>query len=225
MSSGGAGSGVYKSTDGGEHWAELTRNPGLPTGLLGNIGLAVSPANPRRLWASIEADSGGIFRSDDAGATWRRVNADRKLRQRAWYYSRVFADPKDTNVVYALNVGFYRSKDGGRTFREAITVPHGDNHDLWIAPDDPQRMANANDGGVTVSVNGGKTWTGLEFATAQFYHVTTTNEFPYRVCGAQQDNSTLCGPSRWPAACRASCGATRAAARAATSPWTRATRT
>jgi hypothetical protein len=180
------------------HVAEITRNPGLPAGPLGNMGLAVSPANPRRVWAQIEADSGGLFRSDDAGATWRKVNEDRKLRQRAWYYSRVFADPKDTNVVYALNVGFYRSTDGGRTFRQAITVPHGDNHDLWIAPDDPQRMVEANDGGANVSVNGGKTWTGQEYATAQFYHVTTTNEFPYRVCGAQQDNSTLCGPSRWP---------------------------
>jgi len=198
LSSGGAGGALYKSTDGGEHWTELTRNAGLPPGPLGNIGLAVSPANPRRLWASIEADSGGIFRSDDAGATWRRVNEDRKLRQRAWYYSRIFADPKDTNTVYALNVGFYRSVDGGRTFKQPIAVPHGDNHDLWIAPNDPARMIEGNDGGATVSMTAGKTWTEENFATAQFYHVTTTNEFPYRVCGAQQDNSTLCGPSRWP---------------------------
>jgi photosystem II stability/assembly factor-like uncharacterized protein len=198
MSSGGAGSSIYKSTDGGETWKELTRNRGLPAGPLGNMGLAVSPANPRRVWAQIEADSGGLFRSDDAGATWAKVNEDRKLRQRAWYYSKVFADPKDSNTVYALNVGFYRSTDGGRTFKQSIAVPHGDNHDMWIAPDDPQRMIEGNDGGANVSVNGGKTWTGQEFATAQFYHVTTTNEFPYRVCGAQQDNSTLCGPSRWP---------------------------
>jgi photosystem II stability/assembly factor-like uncharacterized protein len=197
MSSGGPGSALYKSTDGGETWADITRNRGLPNGLIGNVGLAVSPANPRRVWAQIEADSGGLFRSDDAGATWAKLNDDRKLRQRAWYYSKVFADPRDTNVVYALNVGFYRSTDGGRTFRQAISVPHGDNHDLWIAPDDPQRMVQGNDGGANVSVNGGKTWTTQEFATAQFYHVTTTNEFPYRVCGAQQDNSTLCGPSRW----------------------------
>ncbi len=198
LSSGGAGGGLYKSTDGGEHWTELTHNAGLPAAPLGNVGLAISPANPRRLWASIEADSGGIFRSDDAGTTWRRVNEDRKLRQRAWYYSRIFADPKDTNTVYALNVGFYRSTDGGRTFKQPIAVPHGDNHDLWIAPDNPARMIQGNDGGATVSMNAGKTWTEENFATAQFYHVTTTNEFPYRVCGAQQDNSTLCGPSRWP---------------------------
>jgi hypothetical protein len=182
-----------KSTDGGRTWAELRGNPGLPKGTLGNIGLAVSPANPRRLWAMIEADSGGVFRSDDAGATWTRTNDERKLRQRAWYYSRVFADPKDTNVVYALNVSFYRSADGGRTFK-AIPTPHGDDHDLWIAPNDPQRMVEGNDGGANVSVNGGKAWTDQQYATAQFYHVTTTNEFPYRVCGAQQDNSTLCGP-------------------------------
>ena len=198
LSSGGAGGAIYRSTDGGEHWTELTHNPGLPQGTLGNIGLAVSPANPRRLWASIEADSGGIYRSDDAGARWTRVNDDRKLRQRAWYYSRIFADPKDSNTVYALNVGFYRSVDGGKTFKQPIAVPHGDNHDLWIAPNDPRRMIEGNDGGATVSMTGGRTWTEQNFATAQFYHVTTTNEFPYRVCGAQQDNSTLCGPSRWP---------------------------
>ncbi|MFL5577178.1 MAG: WD40/YVTN/BNR-like repeat-containing protein [Gemmatimonadaceae bacterium] len=193
--SGGAGSGIFKSTDGGEHWTELTRNPGLPTGLLGNIGIAVSPANPKRLWALVEADSGGVFRSDDGGATWTRTNAERKLRQRAWYYSRIFADPKDTSVVYALNTGFYRSTDGGKTFK-SIPVPHGDNHDLWIAPNDPQRMIEANDGGANVSFNGGKTWSEQDQATAQFYHVITTTHFPYRVCGAQQDNSTLCGPSR-----------------------------
>ncbi|HZF66475.1 MAG TPA: glycosyl hydrolase, partial [Gemmatirosa sp.] len=197
MSSGGPGSTIMKSTDGGRTWAELRGNPGLPKGLLGNIGLAVSPANPRRLWAMIEADSGGVFRSDDAGATWTRTNDERKLRQRAWYYSRVFADPKDTNVVYALNVSFYRSADGGRTFK-AIPTPHGDDHDLWIAPNDPQRMIEGNDGGANVSVNGGKAWTDQQYATAQFYHVTTTNDFPYKVCGAQQDNSTLCGPSRAP---------------------------
>jgi photosystem II stability/assembly factor-like uncharacterized protein len=197
MSSGGPGSTIMKTTDGGRTWAELGRNPGMPKGTLGNIGLAVSPANPRRLWALIEADSGGVFRSDDAGATWTRTNDERKLRQRAWYYSRVFADPKDTSVVYALNTGFYRSADGGRTFK-AIPTPHGDDHDLWIAPNDPQRMVEGNDGGANVSVNGGKAWTNQQYATAQFYHVTTTNEFPYRVCGAQQDNSTLCGPSRWP---------------------------
>lgn len=195
--SGGAGGGLFKSTDGGEHWTELTQSPGLPKGLLGNIGLAVSPAKPALVWALIEADAGGVYRSDDGGATWRYVNAERKLRQRPWYYSRIFADPKDTNTVYVLNVLAYKSTDGAVTFRH-LEDPHGDNHDLWIAPNDPQRMIEANDGGANVSFNGGRTWSDQDYATAQFYHVTTTNHFPYRVCGAQQDNSGVCGPSRWP---------------------------
>ena len=195
--SGGAGGGIFKSTDGGEHWTELTHNPGLPQGLLGNVGLSVSAARPSLVWALIEADAGGVYRSDDGGATWRYVNAERKLRQRPWYYSRIFADPKDTNTVYALNVFAYKSTDGSRTFRHLVD-PHGDNHDMWIAPNDPQRMIEGNDGGANVSFNGGKTWTDQDYATAQFYHVTTTNHFPYRVCGAQQDNSGVCGPSRWP---------------------------
>jgi photosystem II stability/assembly factor-like uncharacterized protein len=193
--SGGAGSGIFKSTDGGEHWTEITRNPGLPKGIIGNIGITASPVKAGRLWAVVEADSGGVFRSDDAGATWTRTNAERKLRQRAWYYSRIFADPKDANSVYVTNVGFLRSTDGGKTFKP-ITVPHGDNHDLWIASNDPKRMIESNDGGATVTVDGGATWTPEYQATAQFYHVETTTHFPYRVCGAQQDNSTLCGPSR-----------------------------
>jgi photosystem II stability/assembly factor-like uncharacterized protein len=193
--SGGAGSGIFKSTDGGEHWTELSRNPGLPQGVLGNIGLAVSPSNSNKVWAIIEADSGGVFRSSDGGATWTRTNSERRLRQRAWYYTRIFADPKDENAICVLNTGMYRSTDGGKTFR-GIQVPHGDNHDLWIASNDPQRMIESNDGGANVSFNGGKAWTEQDQATAQFYHVVTTNHFPYRVCGAQQDNSTLCGPSR-----------------------------
>ncbi len=193
--SGGAGSGIFKSTDGGEHWTEITRNPGLPQGVIGNIGLAVSPVNPNHVWAIIEADSGGVYRSMDGGATWSRTNSDRKLRQRAWYYTRIFADPKDESSVYVLNTSMYRSTDNGKTFRN-IQVPHGDNHDLWIAPNDAQRMIESNDGGANVSFNGGKSWTEQDQATAQFYHVVTTNHFPYRVCGAQQDNSTLCGPSR-----------------------------
>ena len=197
MSSGGSGSGIYKSTDGGSSWTNLTKTAkGLPAGVLGKIGLAVSPAKHSRVWAIIEHDSGGVYRSDDGGATWEYINRDRKLRQRAWYYSNLTADPKDTNVVYALNVGFYRSRDGGRTFKEGINVPHGDNHELWIAPNDPMRMIEANDGGATVSTNGGKSWTDEEFATAQMYHVETNNDYPYLICGAQQDNSTLCGPSR-----------------------------
>src|SRR2546427_3171103 len=195
--SGGQGGGLFKSTDGGEHWTEITHNPGLPAGLLGNIGLAISPAKPSRVWALIEAEQGGVYRSDDGAATWRYVNAERKLRQRPWYYSRVFADSKDTNTVYALNVLAYKSTDGGESFK-VFRDPHGDNHDMWIASNDPQRMIEGNDGGANVSFNGGKTWSDQDYATAQFYHVTTTNHFPYRVCGAQQDNSGVCGPSRWP---------------------------
>jgi photosystem II stability/assembly factor-like uncharacterized protein len=193
--SGGTQSGIFKSTDGGDHWTEITRNPGLPSGVIGKVGIAASPAKAGRLWALIEADSGGVFRSDDAGATWTRTNSERNLRQRAWYYTQIYADPKDSATVYALNTGMYRSTDGGKTFR-SIQVPHGDNHDLWIAPNDPQRMIEANDGGANVSFNGGRTWTEEDQGTAQFYHVVTTNHFPYQVCGAQQDNSTLCGPSR-----------------------------
>lgn len=198
LNSGGPGGGVFKSTDGGESWKELTGNTGLPKLPWGKIGLAVSGAKSSRVWALIEADEGGVYRSDDGGASWVKLNEERKLRQRAWYYSKIYADPKDTNVVYALNVSWFRSRDGGKTFPQNIQVPHGDNHDLWIAPNNPDRMIQANDGGANVSTNGGRTWTGQEYATAQMYHVSTTNHFPYRICGAQQDNSTLCGPSRKP---------------------------
>lgn len=197
LSSGGRWSGIFKSTDGGDSWTEITRNPGLPKGVLGKIGLALSPANPQRIWAQVEAEDGGLYRSDDAGATWSLINDDRALRQRAWYYSHLHADPKDPNTVYAQNTGFYRSTDGGKTLTN-IPVPHGDNHDLWIDPTNPLRMIESNDGGANVSTDGGKTWTEQDYATAQFYHVTTTNEFPYHICGAQQDNSTLCGPSAKP---------------------------
>ncbi|MEZ4416384.1 MAG: glycosyl hydrolase [Gemmatimonadota bacterium] len=195
MSSGGPGSGLFKSTDGGETWQELTRNPGLPAGTIGKIGLAVSPADPNRIWAQVEAAEGGLFRSDDAGRTWELINTSRDLRQRAFYYTRVYADPQDRDVMYALNVGIYRSRDGGKTL-ESMQVPHGDNHDLWIAPNDPNRMIESNDGGANVSWNGGETWTEQDFPTAQFYRITTTNHFPYHICGAQQDNSTACVPSR-----------------------------
>jgi photosystem II stability/assembly factor-like uncharacterized protein len=199
LSSGGPGSGLFKSTDGGETWTEITRNPGLPKGIVGKSGIAVSGADSNRVYAIIEAQdlpdtSGGVFVSDDAGATWKKVNDDRRLRQRAFYYTRIYADPKEKDTLYVLNTGLYRSTDAGKTIR-AIRVPHGDNHDLWIAPNDPKRMINSNDGGANVSTNGGESWTEQDFPTAQFYHVIATNHVPYYVCGAQQDNSTACVPS------------------------------
>ncbi|MGH9932323.1 MAG: WD40/YVTN/BNR-like repeat-containing protein [Pyrinomonadaceae bacterium] len=190
LESGGTGSGIFKSTDGGDTWADITRTPGLPKSMIGIVGMTVSPANPDRLWAIIEAEDGGVFRSDDAGKTWTKTNEQRNLRQRAWYYSRIYADPKNADTVYVLNTGFYKSNDGGKTFT-GISVPHGDNHDLWIAPDDPGRMIESNDGGANVSFNGGKSWTEQDQATAQFYRVTLDNDFPYNVYGAQQDNSTV----------------------------------
>ncbi len=158
--------------------------------MIGKVGITVSPANPDRLWALIEAEDGGVFRSDDAGKTWTKTNEQRNLRQRAWYYTRIYADPKNADTVYALNTGFYKSNDAGKTFT-GIPVPHGDNHDLWIAPDDSSRMINSNDGGANVSFNGGKSWTEQDQATAQFYRVTLDNDFPYNIYGAQQDNSTV----------------------------------
>ncbi|HEY0724605.1 MAG TPA: hypothetical protein VGD41_11560, partial [Pyrinomonadaceae bacterium] len=148
------------------------------------------PANSDRIWAIVEAEDGGVFRSDNGGTTWTRINEERRLRQRAWYYTRIYADPKNVDTVYVLNTGFYRSNDGGRTFT-GIGVPHGDNHDLWIAPDDPNRMIESNDGGANVSFNGGRSWTDQDQPTAQFYRVALDNDFPYNVYGAQQDNSTV----------------------------------
>jgi photosystem II stability/assembly factor-like uncharacterized protein len=191
LSSGGPGGGLLKSTDGGSTWTELTKNPGLPVGIWGKVGVAVSPADSTRVYAIIENESGGVFLSDDAGATWKQVNSERRLRQRAFYYSRIYADPKDRDTMYVLNTGFYRSTDAGKTYK-SIRVPHGDNHDLWIAPTDARRMINSNDGGANVSVNGGETWTPQTFPTAQFYNAFVTAHVPYHVCGAQQDNSTAC---------------------------------
>jgi photosystem II stability/assembly factor-like uncharacterized protein len=192
MESGGAGSALYKSTDGGTTWTDITKNQGLPTGLWGKVGVSVSGADSNRVYAIIENDAGGVFVSDDAGTTWRKTNEDRNLRQRAFYYTHIYADPVDRDTVYVLNVQFFKSTDGGKTFPTQIRVPHGDNHDLWIAPNDNKRMVQANDGGGNVTVNGGETWSGQGFATGQFYNVFTTRHVPYHVCGAQQDNSTAC---------------------------------
>ncbi|HEY2018468.1 MAG TPA: glycosyl hydrolase [Bryobacteraceae bacterium] len=189
--SGGAGSGLWKSTDGGDTWTDISRAPGMPKGVLGRIGVTVSPANPERVWAIVEAADGGVFRSDNAGRNWTRVNEQSILRQRAWYYSHIFADPKSPDTLYALNVGMYKSIDAGRTW-SAMNPPHGDNHGLWIAPDNPLRMIQSNDGGATITNDGGHTWsTVMNQPTAQFYRVALDNDFPYNLYGAQQDNSTI----------------------------------
>jgi photosystem II stability/assembly factor-like uncharacterized protein len=166
----------------------------LPKGIIGKIGVTVSMADSKRVYALIEADAGGLFRSDDAGGTWTRVSEDRDLRQRAFYFSRIYADPNDRDTIYVLNFMLEKSIDGGRTFR-VIDAPHPDHHDLWIDPTNPLRMVNGNDGGANVTINGGKTWTGQNYPTAQMYHVVTTKDFPYHVCGAQQDSGTACVPS------------------------------
>jgi len=189
IESGGPGSGLYRSTDGGSTWKKLSGH-GLPDGTIGRIGVAVA-YGANRVWALVEADKGGLFRSDDGGDTWTLTNSDRQYRQRAFYYTHVFADPHSADGVYILNTGMYRSNDGGRSFRP-IRVPHGDNHGLWVDPNDPQRMIESNDGGANVSTNGGASWTGqANQPTAEFYHVTTDNRFPYYIYGAQQDNTTV----------------------------------
>ncbi|MBR06710.1 MAG: glycosyl hydrolase [Rickettsiales bacterium] len=191
LESGGEGSALWKSTDGGNTWTNLSKNDGLPEGIWGISAVTISPMNSDRVWALIENKDGGVYRSDDAGKTWRKTNSSRSLRQRAWYYTRIYADTQDENMVYVLNVNYHVSKDGGKTF-EASNAPHGDHHDLWIDPSDNQRMIIGDDGGAQISFDAGKNWsTYYNQPTSQFYRVVTDNAFPYRIYGAQQDNSTV----------------------------------
>ena len=191
LESGGEGSGLYKSTDSGETWIEITGNKGLPTGTWGISGVAVSHVDGDRVFALIENEKGGVYRSDDGGETWMKTNDSRALRQRAWYYTRIYTDTKDHDALYVVNVRYHKSTDGGKTFEPSV-APHGDHHDLWIAPEDPNRMVIGDDGGAQVTYDGGATWsTYHNQPTAQFYRVTTDNAFPYRIYAAQQDNSTI----------------------------------
>jgi photosystem II stability/assembly factor-like uncharacterized protein len=198
--SGGPGSGLYKTTDGGGHWTNLTHNPGLPQGVLGRIGVSLVASHPDTVYAIFQAKEGGVFRSDDGGGTWKQVNNEMKLRQRGFYYMAVYADPKDANTIYAPQVdALWVSHDGGKTFTKLHT-PHGDNHVVWINPDDTKILLEGNDGGATVSTDGGKTWSGdHNQPTGQFYHVNLDDQFPYHIYGAQQDEGAFEGPSATPA--------------------------
>ena len=192
LSSGGDGSALWKSVDSGETWKEISKNEGFAKGILGNIGVTVSPVNNNIVWAIVEnKDKGGVYKSTNGGETWKLINSERKLRQRAWYYSRIYADPQDAEVVYVLNVRYHKSTDGGKTY-STFNAPHGDHHDLWIAPENPKRMVMGDDGGAQTTYDGGETWsTYHNQPTAQFYRVTTDDSFPYRIYAAQQDNSTI----------------------------------
>jgi photosystem II stability/assembly factor-like uncharacterized protein len=196
LSSGGPGSGIYKTTDGGAHWTDISRSDGLPKGLLGKIGIGVSASEPNIVYATIQAKDGGVFRSEDGGGSWKRVNDEWKLRQRAFYYMAIFVDPKDPNTVYMPEVdALFVSHDGAKSFR-ALHPPHGDNHIVWINPDDPKILLEGNDGGATVSTDGGKTWsTEHNQPTGQFYSVDLDHRFPFHIYGAQQDEGSFEGPS------------------------------
>ncbi|MGB7282321.1 MAG: hypothetical protein WBE13_08680, partial [Candidatus Acidiferrum sp.] len=196
LSSGGPGSGLYKSTDGGAHWTNITRHSGLPEGILGRIGVGVTASNPDVVYCMMQAKEGGVFRSNGGGETWKRVNAEWKLRQRAFYYMSIYVDPKDANTVYVPEVdALWVSRDGGKTFTK-LDTPHGDNHIVWINPDDTKIILEGNDGGATVSTDGGKTWsTEQNQPTGQFYHVNLDDQFPFHIYGAQQDEGSFEGPS------------------------------
>lgn len=191
LESGGPGSALWKSTDGGDTWTNLSESEGMPDGPLGIIGLSLSADNPKKLYALVEAREGGLFISNDRGENWKRVNSDRNLRQRAWYYTRLYVDPNNAETVYVLNVSFHKSVDGGKTF-ERIATPHGDHHDLWIDPANSNNMIIGDDGGAQITHDGGNKWSSLmNQPTGQFYRVVTDNYFPYRIYGGQQDNSTV----------------------------------
>src|SRR5215204_1271907 len=192
MSSGGPGSGLFKSTDGGDTWSEITRNSGLPAGMIGRIGVAVSGADSSRIYALVENENGGLFSSDDAGESWKLITDNRNIRQRAFYYTHVIADPAAKDTVYMLNTSAFRSTDGGKTLVNVGQGTHGDHHDLWVDPDDPKHLVIGNDGGASVSMQSGQGWTAQDFPTAQYYHVATTRHLPPHLCGAQQDGSTVC---------------------------------
>ena len=194
MESGGPGGGVFKSADGGDTWKRLAG--GLPEGVVGKVAVSVSASRPSRIWAMVEsADKGGLYRSEDGGEKWTLVNGSHRIRQRAWYYAWIYADPTNADVIYVANIQFLKSIDGGKTFSN-IRVRHGDTHDLWIDPDDAQRMILGDDGGAEITVNGGRTWsTEDNQPTAEIYRVTTDDRFPYWVYGAQQDNTTIAIPS------------------------------
>ena len=190
LNSGGQKDGLFRSNDDGTTWKRIEGH-GMPEGPLGRIGVGVSGESSNVVYALIEAKKGGLYRSDDGGENWALINEDHRFRQRAWYFTHVWADPKDSNKVYIANTGLFRSTDGGKTF-DRITAPHGDHHGLWIDPNNPARMINGNDGGATISVDGGRNWsTQMNQPTAQFYHVTADNDFPYHVYGTQQDNSSV----------------------------------
>ncbi len=195
LSSGGPDSGLFKSTDGGDTWTEISDNEGLPKGIKGKIGVAVSPAQADRVWAIVESEQEGLYRSDDGGRKWQRVSDNRDLIHRPWYYCHVFADPCHADTVYVTNLKMWKSTDGGRRF-EQVTTPHGDNHDLWIDPKDPRHLVQGNDGGACVSFNGGRSWSNIyNQLTAQLYRIDIDNQFPYRVYATQQDNASICVPS------------------------------